>query len=546
MPQNMNRLSFRPLTDDDWATIAPPMGRPRDERGRFITAAAPVVTPAETVEDTEPAEPVEEVSPWYFHGHCEECGESIERHEDTLDYRTDNEEPAYECDMCSNVLCRPCYRSTGGDCEDCRTPEPEEDDQDDDDYRSDAVRGWNWKPSVWRPKGEYPNAPLLGVELELHGDAREIVRAVHSVDATENHLYMKEDGSISGVEIVAHPGTLAWEIENRVWENALVALAPVASAHPGYGLHIHVSRNAFRHNGERSRLHDMVWLKFMYANAEALKVLSRRDWRDYEDGRWCKFARPDAATMRQMTRWSGDMYRWDRYLAVNCNNERTYELRFFRATMDYSQLLAAMQLATASVEYTRGLRAADVIAGALDWHRFMAWVAERPEYEELWHESEGMAAAITEAIAAGAEAERVRLQDGRANMDYRWQQLANTRVRREQERAEQERFQAERVERMNRMREELRANRAAVAVDDDDPISWNDSAELTPAERAVRDGRTVVQNNRLFSDEWAVAFDQDVPGVMARCICSDCDRARDQFARTSGQTRVYYMSQRDY
>jgi hypothetical protein len=372
----------------------------------------------------------------------------------------------------------------------------------------------------------------LGVELELHGETRDIVSAVRSVDDDENHLYMKEDGSISGVEVVAHPGTLAWEVENRVWQRAMRALEYVAEAPAGYGLHVHVSRNAFRHNGTRSRVHDMVWLKFIYGNADALKVLSRRDWRDYEDGRWCKFSRPDAASMREMTRWGSDGYRWDRYLAVNCNNERTYELRFFRATMEYSQLLAAMQFATASVEYTRGLFSRDVIAGALAWDRFTAWLADKPEYAELSAEIEDQADDIAYAIVAGEETERERLRDGRANMDYRLQQLANTRARREQERAE--------LERINARRRELAANRA----DDDDPIDWG-WEELTPYEMAMRDPQTIVSNGRAYNDRYALQFNRNVGGgTLDGCLCESCEDRRDDYAERNGEPRVFFMSQR--
>lgn len=45
---------------------------------------------------------------------------------------------------------------------------------------------------------------------------------------------------------------------------------------------------------------------------------------------------------------------------------------------------AALGFAHASVEYTRALRAHDVVAGqGWDWATFTAWVAQHPEYAAL-------------------------------------------------------------------------------------------------------------------------------------------------------------------
>jgi hypothetical protein len=55
----------------------------------------------------------------------------------------------------------------------------------------------------------------------------------------------------------------------------------------------------------------------------------------------------------------------DRYSAVNTQNRATLEMRIFRGSVNGSTIQAYLDLAHASVEYTRELRVPDVQAGAL-------------------------------------------------------------------------------------------------------------------------------------------------------------------------------------
>lgn len=351
--------------------------------------ADPDVTNA-GIEDTEPAER-------HYVGRCQDCWR---------DLYSDN--VIHHCESCTRLLCEPCGDSESecdicrptyvGDCCDCGDSLYDHYDYsycDECDERhcggcdcecddeNEHVHNYSWTPDRWNPKGDYPAAPLLGVELEVGGPADDIVSAVHAIDCREHHLYMKEDGSISGVEIVSHPATLEWVNEwnagGNGWAGVLRHLQATRSVTvaDGYGLHVHVSRNAFRRNGRRSAHHAMAWLMFIYRNADAMKDIARRT-----DNQWCAFTdqRPGELANKAKT----DGYGGARYVAVNCNNSRTFELRFFAATLDVTEFMAALELATATVEYTRALRSADVLHGnALDWHVFASWVAGRDEYPNL-------------------------------------------------------------------------------------------------------------------------------------------------------------------
>lgn len=275
------------------------------------------------------------------------------RCDDTFEYID-----GYYCDSCDERHCENC-----GECESC----------DDDDYgRAAGVHEWNYRPSPYRPKGEYPQRALMGVELEVGGRARSIVAAVRGIDAHEDHLYMKEDGSISGVEIVTHPMTLEWS-KSFDFEGLLSGLRYAGSyVEDGYGLHVHVSRNAFRRGGKRSSQHAMTWLMFLYRNAEQVQELARRT-----ESRWAKFSAPRTGELARKANLDRPDVDSDRYVAVNCNNTRTYELRFFRSTLSVQEFRAAIEFADASVEYTRAIKTADVLTGnGLTFGHFAQWLGQ--------------------------------------------------------------------------------------------------------------------------------------------------------------------------
>lgn len=232
------------------------------------------------------------------------------------------------------------------------------------------VHRYDYRPGCYRPKGNYPGEALLGVELEVGGGQDSIADVVDALDGREDHLFMKEDGSISGVEIVTHPMTLGWA---RTFPFAgLLGSLRAAGAYvtDGYGLHVHVSRNAFQRNGARSATRQMMWLLFIYRNVAGVETLARR-----RSDQWASFNKPEPGELARKAKSgpSGD----NRYVAVNCNNARTFELRFFASTLQAGEFWAALEFADASVRYTSTFPACDVLRGrALTWPHFAEWVAQ--------------------------------------------------------------------------------------------------------------------------------------------------------------------------
>lgn len=283
---------------------------------------------------------------------CEDCGFQFDADDGTC------------CEACNSWYCDGCR------CTCC-------DDDEDDDGRDSRVYPWDYRPAVFRPQGDYPAEALLGVELEVGGSQYRIADVVEHIDEFWDHLYMKQDGSIEGVEIVTHPMTLRWA-RTYPFGDLLRDLRRNADCwlNDEYGMHIHVSRNAFQRDGNQSASHQMVWLLFMYRNVVELETLARR-----RSEQWAAFRQPAPGELARKAK--DDICGDTRYVAVNCNNAKTFELRFFRATLNEQEFWAAIEFADASVRYTREITMRDVLRGkALTWRHFTAWV-KKHNYRHL-------------------------------------------------------------------------------------------------------------------------------------------------------------------
>lgn len=199
----------------------------------------------------------------------------------------------------------------------------------------------------------------------------------------DNIAILKEDASIgqdgfNGFEIVTQPHThehyrnqsaklwetiehLRTEYKARAWDTT------------SCGLHIHISRAGFNGGAHTHR-----WLTFIYKNAEPLMKLAGRKSRyaRFNDV-WTfdEYDRP-VFSLAHKVATGRDRGNTERYSAVNTQNQHTLELRFFRGTMNKSGVLSALDLAQASVEYTRNLSLSDVKMGALGWDWFVDYVEQ--------------------------------------------------------------------------------------------------------------------------------------------------------------------------
>jgi len=254
------------------------------------------------------------------------------------------------CDNCGEVLPRDnAYWSERHEewyCEDCR---PDDDDGD------EELDSYEYKPSpVFGTTDEHDGADyyegdelVMGVELEMdHGQS--VNRCVRDLREISDRIYCKHDGSLDdGIELVTHPGTLAWHMTRLPWKKLCqTGLDHGFKSHDAgtCGLHVHVGRHELGKNREaRSSaigkiilLMDRLW--------DELYCFSRRS-----STRWCArtevlYKLTDATSTNKALRLARNEANRDRYVALNLGNDDTIEFRLFRGSLKYTTVFATLQL----------------------------------------------------------------------------------------------------------------------------------------------------------------------------------------------------------
>ncbi|MFC9964304.1 hypothetical protein ACFVH4_08665 [Nocardia ignorata] len=317
---------------------------------------------------------------------CESCAESYTSCDDCNERTTDPVTVEGYRDVCLDCRddyspcrrCRTLIRGREYYCDDCAQP---------DDSR---VHDSDYTPHpIFHGQG-----PLfLGMELEL----RTTVHGYEdSVATANNHLdgvgYLKHDGSIScGFELVTHPMSFDYAMSEFPW--ALLPRLRLLGCHTDdeVGIHVHVSRAGFD-----SPAHIYRWLKLVYRNEDDVTALARRQY-----SQWASFD-PEIRAMAKDLAHGG--HGWGRYHAINARPAHTFELRVFASSLKRREVQAALGFAHATVEYTRTLRAHDVVRGqGWDWATFTAWVAQRPEYAALTAELAALTPTETRAARSNLE-----------------------------------------------------------------------------------------------------------------------------------------------
>jgi hypothetical protein len=284
----------------------------------------------------------------------------------------------YTCDHCGGLysghnlvtnsfrvtLCGPCYEDSYFTCAGC----DEVYHVDDGEYLSDGyycydcaddhracIQSYGYKPNPIFFGGDAGYG--LEVEIDDGYDVQDAARDVS--EAGGDHIYLKEDGSLShdGFEIVTHPATLDYHVNNFPWAdicNAALDYDYRSHDTDTCGLHIHASRSLF---GDTEIEQDLTVAKIML-------LIDR-----WYDTKIVNFARRDISKMR---RWAdkpnadikpgddeGDaVYKSkknarDRYKAINLCNYSTVEFRFFRGTLKRNTIIASIQWVDTIINYCK-------------------------------------------------------------------------------------------------------------------------------------------------------------------------------------------------
>ena len=263
--------------------------------------------------------------------------------------------------------------------------------EDDDDFEylnqpREVLLNYSYRPSTLnfrRSHGEVQGTvPFYGMEIEMTSRLSDLELALIRARGRDGGLlYAKTDGSVRGFEMVSHPMTMQWAVENFPWAVVDELIAAGASViTESNGLHIHVSRSGFK-----DEAHTYRWLKFWYRNSQEIVRIAGRSGAE-----WGRFS-ADAASLhgrhlkaRAKARHNGsregddESYRaaGARYNALNLQNPHTIEARIFASPRSSEDLKTKFQFMAASVEYTRSLDVKKIRAGAWAWDSFTRWVAD--------------------------------------------------------------------------------------------------------------------------------------------------------------------------
>lgn len=283
----------------------------------------------------------------------------------------------YECSHClglftirriavdTNItLCEDCYHDYYFTCAECGGVYHLDDSECIDDYtycsacaegRQSSILPYSYKPNPIF----YGGNAGYGLELEIDdGDHKE--EAAEAIErAGRGHIYLKEDGSLSyrGMEVVTHPATLEYHVNNFPWSD--ICDAAISYEYRSHdtdtcGLHIHASRSLF---GDSTMEQDLTIAKVIllvdrWYDTHILQF-SRRDYRKIRD--WA--SKPNADIRPEDNEidavHKSKKTAIDRYKAVNLCNHHTVEFRFFKGTLKRDTIIASIQWTDTIIKYCR-------------------------------------------------------------------------------------------------------------------------------------------------------------------------------------------------
>ena len=292
----------------------------------------------------------------------------------------------YSAEDSQNTFCEYCYENSCSWCDYCETSYYNGCDIDHE-GASRLIHDYSYRPDpIFHSKDDESTRLYFGVEIETEARGEDYDRLKYAAEYAykledAGIAYLKSDGSLScGFEIVSHPMSHAYftDESNPLWEVIRTLKSTydmMAWGTRTCGLHVHISRAGF--NGGT---HQHRFLQLVYNNKEFYELLAGRS-----SSHWAKFddvvnPRGEKTFMHKLNRNSGS----DRYSAVNTNNRQTLEMRIFRGSLNPRFIKSAVDLAHASVEYTRVMNVKEVVDGGLTVPKFVDYISDnKATYQSL-------------------------------------------------------------------------------------------------------------------------------------------------------------------
>jgi len=296
---------------------------------------------------------------------CRRCDDILSTNDEFNDVEGDTwcqsctSDSAHWCDMCENYftgytygaddtsdcMCERCYENNTTYCEDCDATyvngcEYNHDDEAD----GRVIHDYSYRPDpIFHSSEDEQTRLYFGIEVETEVRNQNYTQRRISAEyasiilESENLAYLKSDGSLAcGFEIVTHP----------------------------------LSHSYFMNDAGTLR-----FLQLVYNNKDFYEVMAGRS-----SSHWAKFDdNVDPNTGQKSFKHKFDRHGSDRYSAVNTNNRNTLEMRIFRGSLNQNYIKACIDLAHASVEFTRVMSVPEIRNHKLDCINLIQYIRDRNE-----------------------------------------------------------------------------------------------------------------------------------------------------------------------
>lgn len=290
----------------------------------------------------------------------------------------------YSVEDSNDTMCERCYEDNTSYCDECDASYLNGCEYShDDDMDSRLIHDYSYRPDpIFHSSEDEQTRLYFGIEVETEirgGDygQRRIAAEFASRLEVERLAYLKSDGSLEcGFEIVSHPMSHSYFMNDaRTFWDTITSLKTsyemMAWGTKTCGLHVHISRAGFNNGSHQHR-----FLQLVYNNKDFYEVMAGRS-----SSHWAKFDDifdPETGVKTFKHKFN-NRHGSDRYSAVNTNNRNTLEMRIFRGSLNPRFIKSAIDLAHASVEFTRTMSVLEVRSGGLSCLNFRQYIESKAD-----------------------------------------------------------------------------------------------------------------------------------------------------------------------
>lgn len=183
------------------------------------------------------------------------------------------------------------------------------------------------------------------------------------------HGYLMHDGSIRGFEFATMPSTLKAHMseEKFDYKSGFEFIKNSGHGLRGCGMHVHVNRRFFGAGFEEQLYHGALMAYIIENNWDDFVTFSRRDydslneWSSKRDLKY-RFETSSSASDENTKLRESIEYEYgdDKYVFFNIRHSKTFEIRMFAGTGDYSEYMATLQLVSNLSHFVKGKKFKDV------------------------------------------------------------------------------------------------------------------------------------------------------------------------------------------